>query len=1203
MITYNRILAAGLLMGSSVAAMADGKFTLSPINIAQGETRTVTVSLRNDETIKGYGPIVIKLPKGLQFVDDSFKKTDNLKIDFNAVRDLSDSEKRTWKVMSVVNMNSVVAFEPFEEPTPIFTFQVKANDEWKAKGNIVISDASLTTMNNTDEKVLDYTGTEDFIASGKNVAQAEAYRMVYADDDIVISFDNDGKKKEQQIFLEANQESPEIHVFLKNTGNAEDNVALMQGSIVLPAGIHYVDNSGKVSERAITADPNEGYAMVSFSEVQQGGQNVINFIVGRTGGILRDNSGELFSFKVKAGAVADYTLPTSKMVIENISFSTPSGVGGAQKFPNKTLTINIDNPNQQKYAEIQGRVDDVVEALEKAKNEIPATFKEAAGYDETETKAAIEAAEQAVKNFKDAINENWQAANLDEWVEGTEDDELEQQAYEEIQKIAKAYVNDLFAVQKEIFEGNSDLNLRALTDEELYYAKYPAITAINDPVNGTFITAFNEFVNAYKAAEQGTDEDKKNLDLTPLLNAVNAIIEANGTYENAIAEAKGKYETELAEYNQLKSEYTKPAPEGDVANYAAIQEIVKEGGTYDQALKALNDKWEQAKKDSVAYDVDFDENEEQLKQVIDDYNAELEKATQALTDNKATYLEYAAKELPQLTGDQLWFRNYKKLTDINNQPDGEFAKAKDALDQKYAEVIAAHDLVNNDFAKETKAIDSLITEYEKAIAEAQERCDENVQKTEEALADYAASEIVWTADSATIWKSNSIDSLYKAAFSEVEPLGKHQILANELDKQKSHGNMAGTESVPNPVLNKTNQLEEAFKAVQKAINEAAEELASLNNLIDDEIPGLDTELTVNQIALAHVVNPSKVEGSNQVKWLDLQAYNELVAELGTLNDGIAETIAEWKEQFLNGEMTKAELDDNLATVKAEEDAIMKEAMKKIVQHIVKHERGDVGGDGRWTTNDYARIRRMILDKKEPAITSWSKTGTGDYTEIDIDAENPEDAYAFARYDVNRDGKINVGDATAALNFTFYGDEFSHNPTYQEARSMNNVQENVSATANGNVIAISLNNGRQYSAFQMDVVLPEGMTVTAETLGLRNEGFTLSSNEVDGVHRILVTSSQNKAFEGTEGDVLYLEVAGTGSVEFKNVIFADVDAATKTFEIEAATVGETTGISTVKGEGSVMGAIYNLGGRMVNGLKKGINIIRNASGETQKVIKK
>jgi hypothetical protein len=70
-----------------------------------------------------------------------------------------------------------------------------------------------------------------------------------------------------------------------------------------------------------------------------------------------------------------------------------------------------------------------------------------------------------------------------------------------------------------------------------------------------------------------------------------------------------------------------------------------------------------------------------------------------------------------------------------------------------------------------------------------------------------------------------------------------------------------------------------------------------------------------------------------------------------------------------------------------------------------------------------------------------------------------------------------------------------------------------------------------------------------------------------------------------------------------VIFADVDAATKTFEIEAATVGETTGISTVKGEGSVMGAIYNLGGRMMNGLKKGINIIRNASGETQKVIKK
>ena len=51
-------------------------------------------------------------------------------------------------------------------------------------------------------------------------------------------------------------------------------------------------------------------------------------------------------------------------------------------------------------------------------------------------------------------------------------------------------------------------------------------------------------------------------------------------------------------------------------------------------------------------------------------------------------------------------------------------------------------------------------------------------------------------------------------------------------------------------------------------------------------------------------------------------------------------------------------------------------------------------------------------------------------------------------------------------------------------------------------------------------------------------------------------------------------------------------------------GQTTGINSVEGTAeSLKAKIYNVGGKLMNQIKKGINIIRNSDGSTQKVIKK
>jgi hypothetical protein len=72
----------------------------------------------------------------------------------------------------------------------------------------------------------------------------------------------------------------------------------------------------------------------------------------------------------------------------------------------------------------------------------------------------------------------------------------------------------------------------------------------------------------------------------------------------------------------------------------------------------------------------------------------------------------------------------------------------------------------------------------------------------------------------------------------------------------------------------------------------------------------------------------------------------------------------------------------------------------------------------------------------------------------------------------------------------------------------------------------------------------------------------------------------------------------GNVELLNILFSDVNAQTRSFAIG----GDATGIDTMSTFEALKQKVYDLGGRVKNGLKKGINIIRRADGSTEKVVK-
>lgn len=110
---------------------------------------------------------------------------------------------------------------------------------------------------------------------------------------------------------------------------------------------------------------------------------------------------------------------------------------------------------------------------------------------------------------------------------------------------------------------------------------------------------------------------------------------------------------------------------------------------------------------------------------------------------------------------------------------------------------------------------------------------------------------------------------------------------------------------------------------------------------------------------------------------------------------------------------------------------------------------------------------------------------------------------------------------------------------------------VSATVKGQTLDVALANATdKFVAFQMDIVLPSGVTVlndgTAMALnderltkkagtpvaGATNANFNLVYNVIDATHvRVLAYNLENRALDGTEGTLFTMTFAGTPEGDF------------------------------------------------------------------------
>ena len=236
--------------------------------------------------------------------------------------------------------------------------------------------------------------------------------------------------------------------------------------------------------------------------------------------------------------------------------------------------------------------------------------------------------------------------------------------------------------------------------------------------------------------------------------------------------------------------------------------------------------------------------------------------------------------------------------------------------------------------------------------------------------------------------------------------------------------------------------------------------------------------------------------------------------------------------------------------------------------------GDVTEDGVVLTDDYLAVLNALLDP-----------------------ETLEGGKVFAAADVNRDGKISIADVTLIAAKVTNGLWPSLGGSLN-APMVGSENLTVSAEDNNGVqrIAINLENRKDYVACQMDIVLPAGMTVVGESVGNRANGHALYSKDIDGVHRVVISTIENNSF--TNGSaILYLDVQG-GSIDkvaLDKVIFAEANGRETTI-----TGSDATGINGMEAEGSLKQKIYTVGGQLLDKVKQGINIVRNANGKTQKV---
>ena len=312
---------------------------------------------------------------------------------------------------------------------------------------------------------------------------------------------------------------------------------------------------------------------------------------------------------------------------------------------------------------------------------------------------------------------------------------------------------------------------------------------------------------------------------------------------------------------------------------------------------------------------------------------------------------------------------------------------------------------------------------------------------------------------------------------------------------------------------------------------------------------------------SQTLNVSAVEGSsNTYRFVCFSLSNSVIeGTSGAILNAIIDAANTVEPGSYEGQISK------IVFTKADGTQVKLNSVKFniVVNNVTK---GDVNDDGEINVSDIVEIVNYIMGK-------------------------PSAKFVEAAADLNEDGEVNVTDIVKVVSIIMSTNNARHRASVVE--SIDN--DRLTLVENENhALSLCLNNESGYVASQFDIHLSDGQTLESIMLNsIRSKDHVMTYTKTNNdTYRVIVYSLGNQAYTGNNGELLSIQVSGTGSVDIDNILFVTSGQNGKRF---ASLHSYTTGINAVEEVKNM--DIYSIDGRLVrkqvnntNDLKKGVYIV-------------
>lgn len=232
--------------------------------------------------------------------------------------------------------------------------------------------------------------------------------------------------------------------------------------------------------------------------------------------------------------------------------------------------------------------------------------------------------------------------------------------------------------------------------------------------------------------------------------------------------------------------------------------------------------------------------------------------------------------------------------------------------------------------------------------------------------------------------------------------------------------------------------------------------------------------------------------------------------------------------------------------------------------------GDVNNDGYIDVSDLAGVVRFIL-------------------------EDAESSLIFKAADMDGNGIVEIPDYSVLVNVILNQSNVTpkEGVFIKEKKTSSRMDNVISLIANDKgEIMVNLNEDRQFTGMQFDLMLPEGVTLAEDDVECESRKHNCwSIQREDGSYRILCSSLTNAMLK--EGTILSLKTNDkvNGVATISNVVLSDINSTRHKVASAQVSLDDATGIHSIDNEKcTIDNEVYNLAGQRVQKMQKGIYIV-------------